>query len=184
MEKSNQQRGSLQIVINAIIFLIKHLIVINLKMKQTKILIVVAVVTMLFLQACNGNKSLDAKVSKDVQSNVSSEIIGNVCTITFPQFKVEETFVSDTIVHWKIVDEEGATTESDEVISYKKLNDNLFFISWIEKTGLTVSQVLDVEKAKVTAFISNKDEKSARGKRSSMFLEGSLDIKNKIQTIK
>ncbi|UMY65121.1 MULTISPECIES: MoaF N-terminal domain-containing protein [unclassified Flavobacterium] len=107
----------------------------------------------------------------------SNEIIGKTITITFPQFAVEETFVSDSRLHWKIVDDKGNVTEADETISYKKLYGNQFFVNWIEKSGLTVSQVLDLVNQTATAFVSRADEKSTRGQRSANFFQGTAVIK-------
>lgn len=143
------------------------------KMKKSKI-IIGALLGAALLQACNNTpkseKTADAEVS-------STEIIGKVGEISFPEFKVEETFVSDSVLHWKIRGDKDSITESNEKISYKKLNDNLFFISWIEKTGLTVSQVLDTKNGTATAFVSRHDEKSDRGQRSSNFFQGKLELK-------
>jgi hypothetical protein len=106
-----------------------------------------------------------------------SQIIGKTAVITFAQFQVEETFVSESVLHWRIKNENGSYSESDEQISFKKLNDHQFFINWIEKTGLTVSQIIDAQNNTVTSFVSNKDEKSERGQRSANFLQGKLEFK-------
>ncbi|MEN2399229.1 hypothetical protein GKZ90_0005540 [Flavobacterium sp. MC2016-06] len=107
----------------------------------------------------------------------TSQIIGKTAVITFSQFQVEETFVSESVLHWKIKNENGSYNESDEQISFKRLNDHQFFINWIEKTGLTVSQIIDAQNGTVTSFVSNKDEKSDRGQRSANFLQGKLEFK-------
>lgn len=70
------------------------------------------------------------------------------------------------------------TAEDNETISYKKVGENLFFVSWIEKTGETVSQIVDLSNNKVTVFLSCQDDKSARGKRSSAFFDGTLIVNN------
>jgi hypothetical protein len=138
----------------------------------------------LFLAACNGNnntgKGTDT-ASKNAgagSSENSINIIGKTGTVTFPQFSVDETFVSDSILHWKIVDEKGSVTEGDEKVRFKKINESQYFVNWIEKTGLTVSQILDSNKGTATAFVSRADEKSDRGKRSANFLEGSFKLKD------
>lgn len=106
------------------------------------------------------------------------EIIGKMGFFSFKGgIKVEEKFLSDTTLHWKYTGPDGVSTESDEHITYRKIGNGLFFVNWIEKTGLTVSQVLDVKKGTAIAFTTLFDEKSDRGQRSSRFLEGSLVVK-------
>jgi len=102
---------------------------------------VVALAIVLSISACN-NTHTDATSNANLKDTVASEsfeIIGKKGFIVFPAgIKVEEDFLSDSTLHWKFIDNNGAR-EGDEHITYKKLNNNLFFINWIEKTGLTVS---------------------------------------------
>lgn len=148
-------------------------------MKTIMLFMVASVATALLLSACNtSNTDNNASVQKDTVAVVPIEIIGKTGFITFPGgIKIEENFLSDTTLHWKYTDTAGTVTEEDEHISYKKLNDAQYFINWIEKSGLTVSQVLDVKKGTTTAFTSHHDEKSDRGQRSSLFLEGTFGVK-------
>ncbi|MBB6130827.1 MoaF-related domain-containing protein [Mucilaginibacter lappiensis] len=153
-------------------------------MKKTIITYSGVLAIAIFLAACNGNNKTGNGSDTTTKSTVAAShensinIIGKTGTVTFPQFSVDETFVSDTTLHWKIVDEKGGVTEGDEKVSFKKINDNQYFVNWIEKTGLTVSQILDSNKGTATAFVSRADEKSDRGKRSANFLEGSFKLKD------
>lgn len=136
-----------------------------------KILVIIPVLSIAVLTAFT---TVNNSISKQ---NPADEIIGKTGVITFPEFSVEETFVSSTELHWKIVDEKGNVIEENEKISYKKINDHQFFVNWIEKTGLTVSQVLDVKNGTATAFVSRADEKSERGQRSANFFQGTFKLK-------
>jgi hypothetical protein len=53
---------------------------------------------------------------------------------------------------------------ADEVAS------NVFFISWLEKTGVSVSQVLDLGRSRVTAFVTYSTDQG----RISLFDKGSI----------
>jgi len=53
-----------------------------------------------------------------------------------------------------------------------QLADTLHFLNWIEKTGFTVSQLIDTENGTVKAFWSYADDQSERGHRASMFVDG------------
>jgi hypothetical protein len=99
-------------------------------------------------------------------------IIDKKGVIYFPKMKALVAYVSDSTIHWKTTDANGLIKEGDEKVSYKKLTDNLHFFNWIEKDGFTVSQIIDTRNGTVKAFWSFNDDKSERGKRSSMFVEG------------
>ncbi|RZK40028.1 MAG: hypothetical protein EOO90_16620 [Pedobacter sp.] len=144
-------------------------------MKKLTLLFASSIIAGILFTACNNGNSNSSEATS-AKEKETSELIGKAGLVTFPQFKVSERFVSDSVLHWQIVDEKGTVTEADEKISFKKLNDHQFFVSWIEKTGLTVSQVLDVKNQIATAFVSRDDEKSERGQRSANFLEGSFVI--------
>jgi len=146
-------------------------------MKKNKLMTTAFSATVLLISCSNNNTPGIEKNTTSGTEPKAVEIIGKTGTVTFPQFSAEETFVSDTVLHWKIKYNKDSTAESDEKISYKKLDDNLFFISWIEKTGLTVSQVLDTKKGAATAFVSRHDDKSERGQRSANFFQGTFEVK-------
>jgi hypothetical protein len=150
-------------------------------MKKTENLINGAIIASLILVSCNNNKTTDTTSGIPAKEATSAavDIIGKTATLAFPNgFKVDETFVSDTTLHWKLTNEKGEVIEEDEKVSFKKINDNQYFINWIEKSGLTVSQIVDPKNETVVSFISTADEKSERGKRSANFLEGTFKIKN------
>jgi Mlc titration factor MtfA (ptsG expression regulator) len=109
-------------------------------------------------------------VSLQAQNNFS--LIGKKGIISYPNMKAYVIYSSDSTLHWKTVDEKGVLNEGNEVIRYKRLNDNLHFLNWIEKDGFTVSQVIDTRNGTVKSFLSFNDDKSARGGRSAMFVDG------------
>ena len=131
---------------------------------------------LLALQACNSINTRDNSKTTQKPINESIEIVGKSVTLTFPNFTVIDSIISDTTLHWKHISKNGIVNEGDELINYKEINDNCFFINWIEKTGLTVSMILDSKNGTATSFVSYADEKSQRGKRSASFNEGFLKI--------
>ncbi|WP_413511600.1 MoaF-related domain-containing protein [Myroides odoratus] len=102
------------------------------------------------------------------------ELIEKKAVLTYPDFTAYMTYTSATSLHWKTVQKNGQIAEGDEVISYKKISNGIFFLNWIEKDGFTVSQIVDVQKGKVSAFLSFEDDKSEQGKRSSIFTEATF----------
>ncbi|PXY42446.1 hypothetical protein DMB65_03350 [Flavobacterium cheongpyeongense] len=105
-------------------------------------------------------------------------LVGKKGKITFPEMIAEVNYLNDSTLHWKTTSKEGIVVEGYEKMYYKKLTDNLHFLNWIEKDGWTVSQIIDTKAGTVKAFWSFADEKSQRGKRTSMFVDGKFEFIN------
>lgn len=118
------------------------------------------------IQAKNSNKVVET----------NQLLIGSNGKITFPEMSAEVKYVNESTLHWKTTDSKGVVLEGDEKMDYQKLTDNLHFLNWIEKDGWTVSQIIDTKKGTVKAFWSFADEKSLRGKRTSMFVDGKFEF--------
>lgn len=129
--------------------------------------------TFLLFQACAGNNKLAAE--KDGGANTVNMLAGKTAKITYPDFSAEVQYLNDSTLHWKAVEKNGKTDEGTEHISYKQLNDHLYFLNWIEKDGLTVSQVINTKDGDVDAFLSYKDDKSPAG-RGAQFLKGKFEF--------
>lgn len=68
--------------------------------------------------------------------------------------QVEGHYASPTEVRWKAVTgpAEGKTgTEKTRIV---EVAPEVFFVSWLEASGTTVSQVLDLNRRTVTAFVT------------------------------
>lgn len=132
----------------------------------------------LFLNSCN-NSNQETKKQEQSSDNLSVaqyQLIGKSGKITFPEMIAEVTYPNDSTLHWKTTDSKGVVAEGDEKMDYKKLTHNLHFLNWIEKDGWTVSQIIDTKEGTVKAFWSFADEKSLRGKRTSMFVDGKFEF--------
>lgn len=70
-------------------------------------------------------------------------------------------------------DEKDSVAEETNRMVMKKIDGTKFFVSWIEKDGTTVSQVIDLEKKTVEAFLTSDD---AKGKRIAQMLEGTYEL--------
>ena len=140
------------------------------------VILIFAMAIMLF--ACNNNskKNLTMDSKTITEETTVFSLIGKKGIITFPEMKANVTYTSDSTLHWKTTDNKGVIAEGDEKISYKRLSDNLHFLNWIEKDGWTVSQIIDTKNETVKAFWSFEDDKSTRGKRSSMFVDAKFEF--------
>lgn len=132
--------------------------------------------TFLLFQACAGNSHPEA--GKDTVIDTTETLVGKTAKITYPDFSAEVQYLNDSTLHWKAVDKTGKTNEGTEHISYRQLNTHLYFLNWIEKDGLTVSQVINTKDGEVDAFLSYKDDKSAAG-RAAQFLKGKFEFNTK-----
>jgi hypothetical protein len=113
---------------------------------------------------------------KNAISNLAAQdqtLVGRYAKITYPSFTVEISYLSTQNLRWKSINAKGQITEETESISYQKLNDHLYFISWIEKDGFTVSQVIDTEKMEVNSFATSNAPDLPSGRRA-MILQGGL----------
>ena len=139
--------------------------------------IILAAFLVLVVTSCN-NQSKKEQITAGENSIITSDysLIGKKGIIIFPEMKAEVNYTSDSILHWKTTNDKGVVAEGTEKMSYKKVNDNLHFLNWIEKDGFTVSQIIDTKKGTVNAFWSYADDKSPKGKRSAMFVVGKFEL--------
>ena len=101
-------------------------------------------------------------------------LLGREAVIDFPESTAEVRYTVRGDLHWRVRDKNGNITQGHERLSYLQLSDTLHFLNWIEKTGFTVSQVIDTENGTVKAFWSYADDQSERGHRASMFVDGNF----------
>lgn len=86
-------------------------------------------------------------------------------------FKI--TYLSDHKLRWESQKErtDGAPMSGEETYYLYDQGNDLYMISWIEESGLVVSQVLDFNKNTVYAFMTWEDDKE-RGKRGLLSHSG------------
>ncbi len=143
--------------------------------------IILAIIIATSLVSCNDKKQQNMKPeTTEVESdNKNYSLIGKHGSITYPMFKAEVDYLTDTTIHWRVKDDKGELHEATENITYNKLSDHQYFLNWIEKDGMTISQIIDTKSGEVKAFASNSDEKSDRGGRSGFLLEGKITFSEK-----
>jgi outer membrane lipoprotein-sorting protein len=137
------------------------------------------IVTLVFMMGCTTESKNDSHREPSHESDSSSfdySLIGKKGKIVYPQFKAEVSYLTDSTLQWKTTDNNGVIREGKETIVYKKLAENLHFLNWIEEDGLTISQVIDTKNGSVHAFATFRDEKSTRGNRSAMALDGTFEF--------
>ena len=101
-------------------------------------------------------------------------LLGRKAIIHFPESTAEVRYSVRGDLQWHVTDKNGNVTEGTERLSYLQLSDTLHFLNWIEKSGFTVSQIIDTENGTVKAFWSYADALCERGHRASMFVDGTF----------
>ena len=101
-------------------------------------------------------------------------LLGREAVIQFPESTAQVSYSVRGDLTWRVTDKSGNVTQGTERLSYLQLSDALHFLNWTEKTGFTVSQIIDTENGTVKAFWSYADEFSDHGHRASMFVDGSF----------
>lgn len=79
-------------------------------------------------------------------------------------------YTSRTRVHWEALTGPAKGDTGDEAIHAAEVAPNVFFISWLEQSGTSVSQVLDLNRSQATAFVTFE---TGQG-RQSVFDNGTL----------
>ena len=93
--------------------------------------------------------------------------------LSYPGLTANVKYLNDSTIYWKTTDEKDSVAEGTNRMVMKKIDGTKFFVSWIEKDGTTGSQVIDVEKKTVEAFLTFDD---AKGKRIAQMLEGTYEL--------
>ncbi len=76
----------------------------------------------------------------------------------YGDFVYEIVFKSNSSLEWNCTQGEDKGKNGIEKYSFQKLDKNLFFISWIEKDGLGVSQVVNFKENKINTFLKQEKE--------------------------
>lgn len=100
-------------------------------------------------------------------------LIGHMATLSYPGLTANVKYLNDSTIYWKTTDEKDSVAEGTNRMVVKKIDGTKFFVNWIEKDGTTVSQIIDLEKKTVEAFLTFDD---AKGKRIAQTLEGTFEV--------
>ena len=96
-----------------------------------------------------------------------------MATLSYPGLTANVKYLNDSTIYWKTTDEKDGVAEGTNRMVMKKIDGTKFFVSWIEKDWTTVSQIIDLEKKIVEAFLTFDD---AKGKRIAQMLEGTFEV--------
>lgn len=94
-----------------------------------------------------------------------NEITGKSFEYNYGTIVYRIKFKSADVLHWWCVEGDEKGKEDEETYHLQQLNSDMFFISWIEKDGTGVSQVLNLNDMTIHCFLKvDKDCISLSGK--------------------
>jgi phenolic acid decarboxylase len=68
--------------------------------------------------------------------------------------EVKANYKSATELTWEALTGPSKGTSGNETIYSSEVAPNVFFISWLENNGVSVSNVLDLNNSRMTAFVT------------------------------
>ncbi len=87
------------------------------------------------------------------------------------------TYLSDKELQWEALSEvaNGDAKTGVEPYWFYRISDNIYNINWIEKDGMTASQILDFNTSSVYVFLTWEDA-SERGGRGQVLQKGTFKL--------
>lgn len=112
------------------------------------------------------------------KSESSSELslLGRTARIIYPEFEAEVSYYKDSTLTWKIRESDDLVRSGTEQVEFRDLGAGIYFLNWLEEDGISVSQVIDIKRNEVKAFITYSDPGSIRGARGTSFVEGKIQF--------
>ncbi|WP_419211625.1 MoaF-related domain-containing protein [Maribacter sp. X9] len=133
-------------------------------------------ITLFSCQIKESKQKIGTSKEIDEVEEIDYSLIGKKGILTFPKAKAYVSYPSENRLEWRTIDNNGNETSGSEVLFYKRLNDHIHFLNFIEIDGFTVSQIINTKDKTVKSFWSYHDEESDRGKRSSSFVDGKFEF--------
>lgn len=105
------------------------------------------------------------------QSPNQKTLIGKSYRIIFEDgYVFNVTYIDESHLHWEGIEGPSKGLAGDEKMTYRQLAPGLFFVNWLEESGVSVSQILDLNKMIVHSFTTYEKN----GKRQELFRSGTL----------
>ncbi len=100
------------------------------------------------INASNFQKSNEMELLENKKN-----LIGKKLQYDYGQNVFEITFISENKLHWKCIEGEYKGQEATENYKIQKLSKHRFFVSWVEKDGISVSQVVNLKNKNINTFM-------------------------------
>jgi hypothetical protein len=101
---------------------------------------------------------------------MATTLAGKSFLLIYPTgLRIVGRYAEDSVT-WKALTGPAAGTSGVETAYTQEVAPGIFFVSWAERSGTTMSQVLDLNTNNVTAFVTFAGD----GGRQTLFLQGSM----------
>lgn len=106
------------------------------------------------------NETRETQTSKNEKQMTEKTITlsGKKLEYNYGEYMYQLDFKSDKTLHWKCIKGDEIGKEADETYFTQRLNNNTFFVSWIEADGLGVSQVINLKDNTIKCFLKIEKE--------------------------
>lgn len=81
-------------------------------------------------------------------------LVGRSAAMQYPESFAQVRYLRGGRMEWRVEDSQGRISTGTERVTYVQIDDHLHMLNWTEKTGFSVSQVIDTHKGRVRAFWS------------------------------
>ncbi|MGH8494599.1 MAG: phenolic acid decarboxylase [Gammaproteobacteria bacterium] len=108
--------------------------------------------------------SASGLAQEPVTENQTMHFVGRKLLFSYESgLRVMGHYKSATELDWKALSGPSAGSSGSETIYAVETSPKVFFISWVEEAGTTVSQVLDFKTSRVRAFVTYRTAERRQG---------------------
>lgn len=106
--------------------------------------------------SCENHEETETTKLNKVETEMTEapiNLVGKTLEYDYGDNVYQVSIKSENELHWKCIKGDENGKEADETYAVQRLNNQSFFISWVEADGLGVSQVINFEEKTVHCYL-------------------------------
>lgn len=121
---------------------------------NSKKLIIAGVMSLALLSSCGGGSQIKDTQQLQTDSLNRQSLIGQTLRIDYGDMQAIVSYQQDSLV-WQTSSDSGISfsEKTTEIPTYETMSDGRVVVTWQEATGEVITQILNLEKQEVIAFI-------------------------------
>lgn len=121
---------------------------------NSKKLIIAGVMSLALLSSCGGGSQVKDTQQPQTDSLNRQSLIGQTLRIDYGDMQAIVSYQRDSLV-WQTSSDSGISfsEKTTEIPTYETMSDGRVVVTWQEATGEVITQILNLEKQEVIAFI-------------------------------
>lgn len=154
-------------------------------MKHWRKIAVATIAAMSLLTAFSGGQASIAKADSDTpinhavsvknESQAHQAVTGKTFRIVYDNGSVFNIEYADANrLRWEGIEGPAKGESGSERYTIREISKGLYFIGWVEKDGLDVSQILDLNKMQAYSHITYNDDSNVEGRRAETYTAGTV----------